>query len=190
MDLGALKCERETDDTNQLHHYSTIHFCLRLALNQHLQLVTCLGQIWVPWVSSSGLDGPVSHPNCCSLVPLSPCPLGKYSSVWLFWNVKGKQKLLLNYTTTVPCILFKLSVNVTFTSCYLFGRNMCCLSIHKGFGWHRLQSWPHYFSPFLPLKPEEVIVSLGALKRERETNFTTQLQDYSTMHFCLSLVLT
>ena len=67
---------------------------------------------------------------------------------------------------------------------------MCCLSIHKWFGWHRLRSQPRYFGPFLPLKPEEVIIGLGALKHERETNFTTQLQDYSTMHFCLSLALT
>ena len=104
VSLGALKCERETNINTQLQDYSTIHFCLRLALNQHLQLVTCLGEIWVPWVSTGCLDGAVSHPDWCSLVPLSPCPLVKSSSVLLTWDVNEKQKLLLNYRTTVPCI--------------------------------------------------------------------------------------
>ena len=79
-------------------------FLFKLSVNIHLQAVTCLGKIWVPWVSTSGLDGAVSHPDWCSWVPLSPCPLGKYSLVLLTWDVKEKQKLLLNYRPTVPCI--------------------------------------------------------------------------------------
>ena len=113
-------------------------------------------------------------------IPWSDCP-----EMW-----RGNRSCYRITWLQYHSFLFKFRINVTFTSCYLFGRNMCCLSIHKCFGWHRLWFWPHYFGPFLPLKPEEVIIGLGALKRERETNVNTQLQDYITMHFCLSLVLT
>ena len=75
--LIVLKCERETEVATKEQEYSTMHLCLRLALNEHLQWVTCLGEICVTSISTSGLDGTVSDPDCCSWVPLWPSPIRK-----------------------------------------------------------------------------------------------------------------